>query len=222
VNSSIENKIKEAYKESKNIYDNILTAKGFWSKVYNKLAWGMNDKDYVPILLSFIPDDFNGKMLDIPVGTAVFTADKYARLKGADITVLDYSIDMLSQAEKRFADMKIRNVTCLQGDVAKLPFETGSLDLVFSMNGFHAFPDKEKAFKETARVLKKDGLFCGCFYISGERKVTDFTVNKILTPRGWFTPPFYNRNELRQKLDKLYTTVEIYNVKSIVYFKCMK
>lgn len=98
--NDIENKIKVAYKESKNIYDNVLTANSFWSKVYNKLAWGMKDEDYVPTLLSFIPNDFNGKILDVPVGTAIFTASKYETIKTADITALDYSTDMLSQAKK--------------------------------------------------------------------------------------------------------------------------
>lgn len=220
--NSKDEKIKSAYSESKNIYDNILTSKGFLSKAYNKLAWGIRDEDYVPTLLSFIPDNFNGKILDIPVGTAVFTANKYKMLKNADITAVDYSVDMLSQAKKRFDDMKITNVTCIQGDVANLPFETESFDIVFSMNGFHAFPDKENAFKETTRVLKKNGIFYGCFYIRDERKATDFIINKILVPKGWFTPPFYTKNELKQILDKLYTSIEIYNIKSIVYFKCLK
>ena len=30
-----------------------------------------------------IPDDFKGKMLDVPVGTAVFTTEKYKRMKQA-------------------------------------------------------------------------------------------------------------------------------------------
>jgi len=217
-----EDKIKVAYKESKNIYDDVLTANNFWSKAYNKFAWGMKDEDYVLTLLSFIPNDFHGKMLDVPVGTAVFTANKYKTIKNADITALDYSTDMLSQAEKRFEHMGISNIKCVQGDVSNLPFETDNFDLVLSMNGFHAFPSKENAFKETARVLKKGGIFCGCFYISDERKTTDFVVNKFLMPKGWFTPPFYTKDEVSQILNKLYTKVEVYNIKSIVYFKCVK
>lgn len=220
--NNIENKIKVAYKESKNIYDNVLTANSFWSKVYNKLAWGMKDEDYVPTLLSFIPNDFNGKMLDVPVGTAIFTSSKYEMIKNADITALDYSRDMLSQAEKRFEYLKINNIKCVQGDVSNLPFEKDNFDLVLSMNGFHAFPNKEAAFEETARVLKKGGMFCGCFYIRGERKATDLVVTKFLMPKGWFTPPFYTKDEVSQILCKLYTKVEIYNIKSIVYFRCVK
>jgi len=163
--NNVENKIKTAYKESKNIYDDVLTANSLVSKVYNKVAWGMKDEDYVHKLLSFIPNDFTGKILDVPVGTGVFTASKYKTMKKADITALDYSIDMLVQAQTRFIDFKIHNVKCVQGDVLNLPFESDSFDIIFSMNGFHAFPNKDIAFKETVRVLKKGGIFCGCFYI---------------------------------------------------------
>lgn len=88
--------------------------------------------------------------------------------------------------------------------------------------GFMRFLNKEIAFKETARVLKKGGIFCGCFYISGERKATDLIVTKVLMPKGWFTPPFYTKDKVFQILDKLYTKVEVYNIKSIVYFRCVK
>lgn len=33
-------------------------------------------------------------------------------------------------------------------------YHTETYDIVVSMNGFHAFPDKERAFRETWRVLK--------------------------------------------------------------------
>lgn len=214
--------VKNAYKESKNIYDDVLTATGFWSKLYNKIAWGMKDEDYVSNLLSFLPNDFSGKLLDVPVGTAVFTAEKYKLLKHAEITALDYSMDMLEQAEKRFQKLGLDNVRCIQGDVANLPFENNSFDFVLSMNGFHAFPNKKKAFLETARVIEKGGQFCGCFYISGERKLTDVIVNKILRTKGWFTPPFYTKDEVFQILTGLYSKVEFYHVKSILYFRCIK
>ncbi|WP_242832143.1 class I SAM-dependent methyltransferase [Oscillibacter sp. 1-3] len=44
-----------------------------------------------------------------------------------------------------------------------LPFENDSFDLALSLNGVHAFPDKEAAYREIHRVLRPDGIFCGCF-----------------------------------------------------------
>lgn len=50
---------------------------------------GVDDNEIARRVLSWIPDDFKGKMLDVPVGTAVFTTEKYKRMKQTDITCLD-------------------------------------------------------------------------------------------------------------------------------------
>ena len=72
-------KIKSSYKKSKNIYDTTLTQGNFLSRLYIDLFWSsVDDTQIAEKLLSFIPNDFSGKLLDIPVGTAVFTHKKYA------------------------------------------------------------------------------------------------------------------------------------------------
>lgn len=49
-----------------------------------------------------------------------------------------------------------------KGDVGSFSYEDATFDAVVSLNGFHAFPDKEAAYRETFRVLKPGGIFCGC------------------------------------------------------------
>ena len=218
-----EGNVKKAYSSSKNVYDDILTQTKWWSKLYIRFFWnGINDNEIADKVLKMIPSDFAGKLLDVPVGTGIFTLGKYMTLPNVEITCIDYSGDMLLQAQKRFSDSKLRNVTCMQGDVGNLKFSNETFDIVLSMNGFHAFPDKEKAFSETARVIKKGGIFCGCFYIKGQCKRTDFIVNSLLAKKGWFTPPFQSLEELRSKLSAIYTQAEVVNQKSIAYFKCVK
>ena len=135
-------KIQTAYKASKNIYDDVLTQGNLFSRLYIRLFWsGTDDRKIARRVLSYIPGDFSGTLLDVPVGTAVFTERKWARLKNARITCLDYSIDMLAQAEKRLRGYS--HIQCVQGDVGKLQMAGEAFDLVVSMNGFHAFPDKQ-------------------------------------------------------------------------------
>ena len=214
-------KIKSAYHDSKNIYDDVLTQGSFLSRQYIRFFWsGTDDNDVARIVLDYVPNDFSGSLLDVPVGTAVFTEKKWRKLSGANITCLDYSVDMLEQAKRRLGDCK--HISFVQGDVGDLQFDKGSQDIVMSMNGFHAFPDKKKAFKETYRVLKKGGMFIACFYIKGKNRRTDWLVKNILSRKGWFTPPFLTEYQLLRILHKLYSDVE-YNVDgSIVYFKCVK
>lgn len=214
-------KIQNAYESSKNIYDDVLTQGSFLSKLYIKFFWsGTDDNEIARKILSYIPDDFNGRLLDVPVGTAVFTEKKWTSLTNADITCLDYSKDMLAQAQARLGNYK--HIKFIQDDVGALPMENESFDTVVSMNGFHAFPDKEKAFAETHRVLKQGGTFIACFYIKGKSKRTDWLVKNILSKKGWFTPTFNTEEELRAILKRMYTKVEMYVDGSIVYFKCVK
>ena len=128
-------KIKKSYKFSKRFYDDAIPQGKWWSKLYFKLLWGgVDDNEIARRVLSWIPDDFLGKLLDVPVGTAVFTKDKYHRMTKADITCLDYSQDMLEQAESRFRGAGITNIKTMQGDVSALPFEDGTFDKVLCMN----------------------------------------------------------------------------------------
>ena len=155
-------KIQSAYHASKEIYDDVLTQGSFFSRLYIKFFWsGTDDNEIAKTILSYIPDDFSGVLLDVPVGTAVFTQEKWKKLSGADIICLDYSEDMIVQAKARLKNYA--HISCVQGDVGQLPLENESCDIVLSMNGFHAFPDKEKAFQETWRVLKTGGKFIACF-----------------------------------------------------------
>ena len=191
-------KIQNAYESSKNIYDDVLTQGNIFSKLYIKLFWsGTNDNDIAQKVLSYISNDFSGNLLDVPVGTAVFTEHKWIALKDA-------------------------HIKCIQGDVSNLKMNDESYDIVVSMNGFHAFPDKKKAFQETWRVLKPGGTFIGCFYIRGKSKRTDWLVNHILSKKGWFTPPFQTEEELRNILKEMYKQIDLHIDGSMVYFCCTK
>lgn len=191
-------KIQNAYESSKNIYDDVLTQGNIFSKLYIKLFWnGTNDNDIAQKVLSYIPNDFSGNLLDVPVGTTVFTEHKWIALKDV-------------------------HIKCIQGDVSNLKMNDESYDIVVSMNGFHAFPDKKKAFQETGRVLKPGGTFIGCFYIRGKSKRTDWLVNHILSKKGWFTPPFQTEEELRNILKEMYKQIDLHIDGSMVYFCCTK
>ncbi len=214
-------KIKEAYQLSKNIYDDVLTQNNFFSRLYTKVFWsGTDDKKIAHEVLSYIPNDFDGAILDVPAGTAVFTERKWKSLMKARITCLDYSENMIEQAKKRLQNAE--NISCVQGDACSLPMDNNSFDIVLSMNGFHAFPDKKKAFRETWRVLKPGGKFIACFYIKGKSQITDWLVKNILSRKGWFTPPFPTEEQLKSVLSSMYKDIDFHVDGSMVYFRCRK
>jgi ubiquinone/menaquinone biosynthesis C-methylase UbiE len=213
-------KISSAYRAFRNYYDDVMIGKGPWKNIYAVLWGNVDDWAVRDKLFAYLGEDFSGALLDVPVGTGLFTAEKYRAMKGAEVTALDYSEDMLEKARLRFEGLE--NVVCARGDVGKLPYADGEFDAVLSMNGFHVFPDKDAAFSETSRVLRKGGLFIATFYIKGERKLTDLMVNTILSRRGWFSPPFQTMAELEAILHKHYDKVELGNENSIAIMRCTK
>ena len=217
-----EGKIKNAYKQSKNVYDDVLTQSKWWSKFYIRFFWGVDDMEIAENLFRSIPNDFDGTLLDVPCGTLNLTIGKYRQMPQSKVICLDYSKDMLDKTRGRLEQYALSHISVVQGDVGKLPFEDASFDIVLSMNGFHAFPDKSKAHAETFRVLKPGGIFLGCFYIQGENRRSDFVVKTILSPRGWFTPPFQTKNEVHSLLRQYYSSVELHNEKAMVWFHCVK
>jgi len=228
INMSRHDEIRASYKQLGHLgtmYDGIVTRSTLLGKLLDSLVWGLDaDKaaQWLNDALAPIPGDFAGKLLEVPVGTGVLTMPLYKSLTEADITCLDYSVDMMARAEKRAAAMAVGNVRFQQGDVGALPYKDGSFDIVLSLNGFHAFPDKEAAYRETYRVLKPGGVFCGCFYIAGEFARTDFFVKKMYVPKGFFTPPFETKEGLESRLNGLYRETKVHAVRAEGIFRCVK
>ncbi len=220
--------IRRAYAvtgSSSGFYDGMMTYSTLPGKAVCRIVWNMDDEknlDYISRAISGIPEDFSGKLLEVPVGTGVLTMPVYASLPHADITCLDYSQEMLGAARLKAEKRKLANVTFIQGDVERLPFADEEFDTVLSMNGFHAFPDKDAAWRETCRVLKKGGVSCGCFYIRGQCRRTDWFIEKLYQRRGFFTPPYETLDSLRERLEDMYEECSVSAVEGIGCFTCRK
>ena len=199
-----------------NLYDGIITRSTLIGKLMDSVVWGLNAElaaKWINNALAPIPEGFKGTLLEVPVGTGVLTVPVYRNLPEAQITCLDYSEEMMQNAERRAEALTVKNVSFVQGDVGALPFEDESFDVVLSLNGFHAFPDKDAAFKETCRVLRKGGIFCGCFYIAGEFKRTD-----------WFVKHMYveTKETLEKRLKDMYDEVRVSPIRAEGVFCCVK
>ena len=133
--------------------------KQFWDRfapVYDRFM--KKDEAAYREICSLIKEKADGKkVLEVCTGTGLIAKEV------ADVTeymyALDYSAKMMESARQRAQEMNISNIRFVQGDVGALPFEDSSFDIVVSLNGFHAFPDKEAAYRETFRVLKPGGQF---------------------------------------------------------------
>lgn len=220
--------IKSAYRltgGNASFYDGMMTYSTLPGKAVCRLVWNMDREknlDYLERALSGVPEGFAGRLLEVPVGTGVLTMPVYRELPRADVTCLDYSEAMMASAQAKARAAGLSNVRFLQGDVGALPFEDAAFDIVLSLNGFHAFPDKAAAYRETFRVLKPGGTFCGCFYVKGGCARTDWFIGHLYQPKGFFTPPYETEDTLRARLEGMYSRVEVSRVEGIGCFKCVK
>ena len=208
------NAIRGAYHltGSNNFYDGMITCSTFSGKAVCRVVWAMNRQeceDYLSKALSGIPEDFAGTMLEVPVGTGILTMPVYQTLPKADVTCLDYSPDMMGQAKERAEKLNLTNVKFQQGDVSALPFADGEFDLVLSLNGFHAFPDKEAAYRETFRVLKPGGYLLRAYPL--REHLWELKALIYDTPRD--NPPTPLTTEG-------FTLVETREVRDIIHLSC--
>ncbi|MDZ7700087.1 MAG: class I SAM-dependent methyltransferase [Deltaproteobacteria bacterium] len=72
---------------------------------------------------------------------------------------LDISKSMLNIAVRNIRKTGVQGVDCMQGDMKRLPFADGSVDMVVSHVALHHLPDPIQMLRETARVLKPGGAF---------------------------------------------------------------
>jgi ubiquinone/menaquinone biosynthesis C-methylase UbiE len=81
---------------------------------------------------------------------------------------------------------------------------------------------KEAAYRETFRVLKPGGTFCGCFYVQGGCKRTDWFIRHLYQPKGFFTPPYETEASLRERLSRMYAEADVTRYEGIACFRCRK
>ncbi len=214
-------RISASYNKIAHRYDAYITSSTLSMKIFNRIIWGLkDDSSYMDTFLSNLPTEFDGILLDVPVGTGVFTSSLYARYPNATIIGVDSSMGMLQEAKNRFDKEGLKNIQLIRADATYLPVRDGVVDLVLFMNGLHVFPDKRRAIAEMGRVLRKQGTLVACGYVKGVSKRSDWVVRHFMRRTGYFNPPFFNLDDLSEQLVG-FTITRQGNLQSFVYFEAV-
>lgn len=148
-----------------------------------------------------------GPMLEMACGTGIVTRQLRAHLAPeVAIVATDLSQPMLDYTRTKLAPLK--NVDWRQADIAALPFPDASFATVVCQFGLMFVPDKQAAFREVRRVLRKDGMFAFNVWDSMTANPYTHLIQETLTkvfpadPPQFFTVPFslHDRETLRQLL----------------------
>lgn len=103
-------------------------------------------------VFSSLPFQRGDKVLFVGVGTG---ADlELIPIELLEVTAIDYSAEMLTQAKKKFPSSKVR---FQQMDAESLQFPDSSFDYVIASLILSVVPNSEKAFAEMARVVQSNG-----------------------------------------------------------------
>jgi len=89
-------------------------------------------------------------------GIDILIAGKKAGAKGKAIGI-DMTDEMIARAKENIAASGLKNVEIRKGIIEDLPVESSSVDWVISNCVINLSPEKQKVFKEIARVLKPGG-----------------------------------------------------------------
>lgn len=113
-----------------------------------------------------IPTDFGGikagdHLLDLGSGAGndCFVARAIVGETGK-VTGLDFTDEMINKAEVNNQKLGYTNVEFIRGDIEQMPLPSDQYDVVVSNCVLNLVPDKQKAFSEISRVLKRGGHFC--------------------------------------------------------------
>ena len=112
---------------------------------------------------SRLPEGGPERVLDVACGTGDVSFRLHELFPQARITGLDLSPGMLRIAERKLAEMPEnarRNISFMEGDSLKMPFEDDAFDMVTVAYGVRNFERLEDGYREMRRVLKPGGVLC--------------------------------------------------------------
>lgn len=126
-------------------------------------------------------------VLDLACGTGNATIP--AARKGARVTGLDFSPDLLAIARERAADAMVE-VEWVEGDAQELPFPDASFDRVISTFGHMFAPDHQRTAAEMRRVCRPGGAIAvACWTPEGSIGRMFRTIAELVPPPPGGGPP---------------------------------
>ncbi|AXH11542.1 bifunctional demethylmenaquinone methyltransferase/2-methoxy-6-polyprenyl-1,4-benzoquinol methylase UbiE [Halarcobacter bivalviorum] len=139
--------------------------------------------------LSLYNKDSLEKIVDVACGTGdmIDFWKTVARKNGIElknIVGVDPSVGMMDVAKNKFPEVEF-----IEAGAAQMPLDSNSADLISISYGIRNVVQRQEAFDEFARVLKKDGLVVISEFTKQEKTnildhVTDFYMNKVLPTIG--------------------------------------
>jgi len=135
-------------------YDNPLPQRLFYRRVHRRivLRWRPTPKQ---------------RVLDVGCGTGLFLNNLALEHDALELTGLDLSEHMLTQARRGARASRSPVPSFVQGSVYEMPFADGAFDVALNTISCHFYLEQVRAFREIGRVLSPGGRFFCAAMTSG-------------------------------------------------------
>ena len=99
-----------------------------------------------------------------------------SQMVGSDgsVTGVDMTLAMLDRARRAAGELGVANVTFVEGEAERLPFDDSSFDVAISNGVIDLVPDKDAVFSELYRVLVPGGRL----------QLADVTIQRPVSDEG--------------------------------------
>lgn len=132
-------------------------------KQKHKATWAMGEYDRIADSLTISTDQTlrvavvrpGERVLDVATGTGITAIA--ARERGAQVTGVDLTPELLAVARSKAAAAGFTDIEFREGDAEALPFADASFDVVLSTCGHMFAPDQPRVAAELARVTRAGG-----------------------------------------------------------------
>ncbi len=162
------------------------------------------------------------RVLDVACGSGALTM--LAAARGARVTALDFSDEMLARLRRRAEGLVDHHVVAMHGDGQALPFADQCFDAGFSMFGLLFFPDRARGFSELRRVVRPGGTAVVSSWLPlDDNRIYNAVFSALFELAPELTPssappvlPLSSADLLRQEMEAAGFTVQVEVVASEV------
>jgi ubiquinone/menaquinone biosynthesis C-methylase UbiE len=143
---------------------------------------------FVDALLEAANVKSNMRLLDIACGTGIASARGAAL--GARVTGVDFSLEMIAEAQRRHPGIAFQT-----GDAEQLPFADASFGAVIANFGIHHVERPERAIAEARRVFAPGGTFAFTFWADRQENTAWRLIFDAIAQHGHMNVPMPAGND---------------------------
>jgi ubiquinone/menaquinone biosynthesis C-methylase UbiE len=184
---------------------------------YDQMQRRLRDKGWIETNDIIKSGLSSGLALEIGPGPGYLGLEWLKKTQDTTLKALEISNDMIAVAERNAKAYRLsERATYVQGTGAKLPFEDGTFDGVFTASSLHEWSDPRSTFLESWRVLKVGGRLMISDFRRDISPIVKWFLWLVAKPKemrpGLFTSinAAYTPNEIRSMLpERMQSSCEV-------------